>query len=348
MFTITGQSRLAVKSRLTAAFGAVLYVFATICLNVPISTATAETITHTYRWTKTVASSGSAFNQVVQVEADSEGNVYSLGAFKGTVTFDGPGGTDTVTNSSSSHATLYLTKYNSDGDYQWTKTMGLSGNGEITPMGLAIDSSDNIYFTASFNDVITFNDFASGGLSATLPSGVTDSFVMKLNADGTHAWHKHIAATADSYAPTAGLAVDDAGNVDVVGYYNGEVQFDEDDVSTDISNPTADTMFVAQFDNDGNFNWMTEVQAGTTNSFVQPYAVAVKSNGTVVVAGYYMGNGTGDIGIDTDGFANDFITYIGSNGVYEDTTYFDNTDGQAGNYGVAVDWADNVYVTGSY
>src|ERR1035437_675882 len=102
-----------------------------------------------YRYTKTFdTSANGASAQGTGVATDSSGNVYVTGFFQGTVVFDGVGGSDTQTEANPSS---FLTKYNANGTYAYTKTFDTSASGAYAyGGGVATDSSGNVYLTGYF------------------------------------------------------------------------------------------------------------------------------------------------------------------------------------------------------
>ena len=81
-------------------------------------------------------------------------------------------GDDAFGNTNSGLYDLFLVKYNSSGNKQWTKQLGTSSVEYSS--GVTVDSSDNIYVTGD-----TF-----GGLDGNTNSGDYDVFLLKYNSDG--------------------------------------------------------------------------------------------------------------------------------------------------------------------
>src|ERR1035437_4044532 len=120
-----------------------------------------------YRYTTTFDTSATnAYAYGIAVATDSNGNIYVTGYFNGTVVFDGVGGTDTQTEANYSS---FLTKYNANGSYAYTKTFDTSANGYAQGYGVATDSSGNVYVTGCFNGTVVF-DGTGGSDSQTTAS----------------------------------------------------------------------------------------------------------------------------------------------------------------------------------
>ncbi|MBO8014153.1 SBBP repeat-containing protein, partial [Leptospira interrogans] len=72
---------------------------------------------------------------------------------------------------------LFVTKYDTGGNKQWTRLLGVAG--QITQgNGVAFDSSGNIYLTGR----------TSGNLDGQALSGIQDLFVTKYDTGGNKQW----------------------------------------------------------------------------------------------------------------------------------------------------------------
>ena len=112
------------------------------------------------QWTKLLGTSSDEDGNGVTV--DSSGNIYVTGRTGGAL--------DSIANSGSSD--IFLVKYDSTGEKQWTKLLGTSS--DDYGFGVTVDSSDNIYVTG----------YTAGGLDNYSNSGSLDIFLVKFNSDG--------------------------------------------------------------------------------------------------------------------------------------------------------------------
>ena len=112
------------------------------------------------QWTKLLGTSSDEDGNGVTV--DSSGNIYVTGRTGGAL--------DSIANSGSSD--IFLVKYDSTGEKQWTKLLGTSS--DDYGFGMTVDSSDNIYVTG----------YTAGGLDNNSNSGSLDIFLVKFNSDG--------------------------------------------------------------------------------------------------------------------------------------------------------------------
>jgi hypothetical protein len=96
--------------------------------------------------------------------------VYVTGRFQDTVDFDTSLLTDMHT---AVNGDIYLSKFDTDGDYQWAKTWG--GGGFDFGAGVATDAEGFIYLTGGFYGYVDFDPFA--GEEWHLSNGSLDSFL---------------------------------------------------------------------------------------------------------------------------------------------------------------------------
>src|SRR3546814_18634079 len=92
-------------------------------------------------------------------------------------------------------------------------------------------------------------------------AGSTDSFVTKINSDGTYGWTRIFGGVGAETA--GGLAVDTTGNVYASGSFTGTVVFDDDFGGSVDSKVSAGSTaaFVAKINSGGTYGW-TNIEIG--------------------------------------------------------------------------------------
>ena len=303
-----------------------------------------------YDWTKTFAvSSGSA--EASGITTDSSGNIFVTGDISGTVIFDGSGGSDSQT-AEGSNTSAFITKYNADGSYGWTKIFDTT-DGSAYGWSVAADSAGNIYMTGQFSGTVIF-DGSGGSDSQTAEGSNTSAFITKYNADGSYGWTK-IFDTTDGSAYGWSVAADSAGNIYMTGQFSGTVIFDgsggSDSQTAEGSNTSA---FITKYNADGSYGW-TKI-FDSTNGDAYGYGITVDTQGDIYETGNFTGtivfDGVGgsdsqtDLGTYSQGDA--YLTQYTSNGSYGWTKIFDTTNGYASGIGVTTDSLGDVYVTGEF
>jgi hypothetical protein len=158
-------------------------------------------------WSKRFGSSGDEVGYGVAV--DSAGDVVLSGKFQNSVSFGG------TTLTSAGGDDIFLAKLSgATGAHVWSKRFG-STSGDVS-LGVDVDGSGNVVMTGYFTGSVNF-----GG--TVLSSSGLDVFVAKYNSAGTHIWSKRFGGF-DTQIPN-GVAVKSTGEVTVVGYFAGSIDF---------------------------------------------------------------------------------------------------------------------------
>src|ERR1035437_9771477 len=261
-----------------------------------------------YRYTKTFDTSASgAYAQGNGVATDSSGNVYVAGYFQGTVVFDGVGGSDSQTTAN--YRSSFLTKYNANGTYAYTKTFDTSASGYANISGVATDSSGNVYVTGYFNGTVVFDGV--GGSDSQLTANAS-SFLTKYNPNGTYAYTKTLDTSASgTYAHGYGVATDSSGNVYVTGQFDGTVVFDG--VGGGDSQTEANySSFLTKYNPSGTYAYTKTFDTSASGASAQGASVATDSSGNVYVTGHFGGtvvfDGVGGSDTQTETNTSAFLT----------------------------------------
>ena len=302
-----------------------------------------------YAWTRTFdATAGSATDN--GITTDSSGNIYVVGTFTGTVIFDGVGGSDTQTDAGGSQDS-YLTKYNSNGSYGWTKTFDTTG-GYANSNALATDNAGNVYFTGSFGSTVVF-DGAGGSDSQTNTSIDPDSYLTKYNANGSYGWTKTF-DTSSGGATGLGVATDSSGNPYVTGNFTDTVVFDGVGGTDSQTVGSNSDLFLTKYSPSGSYVYTKTFDTVSGGASLSVGGIAIDSNNNAYVTGHFTatvtfdGVGGSDTQSDTGNNQNSFLTRFNADGTYGWTRTFDTTNGSAYAYNVAADNSGNIYIDGVF
>jgi hypothetical protein len=270
------------------------------------------------------------------------------GQFGETVDFDP--GPDTDYHIAAGPDNPYLTRFNSDGTYVWTKviqaTDGSVGN------GVTVDDSGNIFFTGDFTGTADFDP--GPGVDSRIASGgnenMNDIFLTKINADGSYAWTKTIGGPGDDGALS--VALDSSGNIYIAGYFAGTVDFDPEGLGDNHSSTGSVDVFLTKINLDGSYGW-TKTIPGTIDPPFQAVNLALDSGNNIYIAGYFTSTGDFDPGLGIDnrtpvGQGDIFLTRINSDGSYGWTKTFGGSSDDGEFSSVAIDSSDNVYVVSNF
>lgn len=171
---------------------------------------------------------------------------------------------------------VYLATYSTDGTAGWTKTI----TGNVSAVGLAVDTSGNINVAGSFGGT---TNFGGGNVSST---GNTDAFVAKYGPTGTYLVARSFGA-ANQREYFNNVAVDPAGNVILVGTFQGSVALG----GASPFNAGNGQMLVAKYSSAGAYDWALGYAGGpTTSQQAIGNGLSVNSAGDIVVGGYFCGS----------------------------------------------------------
>lgn len=199
----------------------------------------------TFLWVQTWG--GGEWEQGTAVAAGG-GAVYVTGFFWVPVDFDPGTGTDIHDTNGSRD--VFLSKFDSDGAYQWVRTWG--GGAWDESQALDADQYGNVHVAGFFTGTVDFDP--GTGIVEHTSVGADDAFVSKLFPDGSLDWARTWGGTLDDSA--WGVCLDGMGNVCVTGAFEGVgVDFDPGaEVDEHDSNGGTDA-FVMKLLSNGYWEW---------------------------------------------------------------------------------------------
>lgn len=291
-----------------------------------------------FEWSRTHTGQSQVLGKAVAT--DLFGNVVSVGTFVDTVQISS-GFQQLISNGLQD---TYILKSDPFGNVLWLRSFG--GNLAEDVFDVNCDLDGNIVLTGHCrgNNI----DFDPGpGVDLKSCSGLTDGFIMKLDAAGNYMWSQLFGGS--NFERSVSLDVDIFRNIYVSGYFNGTVDFDPG-AGTDIrtSNGMQD-IFVLKYDKNGNYKWVN-----TYGGELNDVGTEVTSDnwGNVYLGGYFSDTIDFDPGpgtLDLIAFADQdlFIQKMDSSGNMLYTYDFGDTLGDAVR-ATCTDPQGNVYVSGVF
>ncbi len=232
---------------------------------------------------------------------------------------------------------LFVVSLDSAGKARWAHR---SGDGfHQYPMSVSFDSAGNMVVGGYFRGVM---QWPSGQEEPHRfeSSDLNDGFVMKLSPTGDLMWFRQLTGSADQYVRA--VAVDEAGNVIVTGYFFREVEAGSELVTA--IGDEAD-VFVVSFDAAGEHRY-TRRFGGSSEE--RAYDVAVDSQGQAVIVGRFEGSmPLGGQLVDAAAAGAIFVLKVDASGDEVFGRRFGG-DTEQGAHGVAVDSRDQIVVSGYY
>jgi uncharacterized delta-60 repeat protein len=205
-------------------------------------------------WSTFLGGSGSDVNNGIAV--DSSGNVY-VGGYS-TASWGTP------VRAYTSGQDFSIIKLDTGGSLIWNTFLG--GSGTDAGLGIAVDSSSNVY--------VTGNSSATWGSPVNAISSGTDAVAAKLNSSGSLVWNTFLGGSGTDNGRR--IAVDGSGNVFVVGSSTATWG------SPDQAYTNGTDGFAAELDSSGNRIWHTFVGGGGTDV---ANGIAVDGGDNIYLAG---------------------------------------------------------------
>jgi hypothetical protein len=217
----------------------------------------------TAKWVKRFGDGG--FQEATEIAATATGTTLISGIFEGTIDL---GAGPLIASPGAS----FVAELDVDGQPVWGKVVGAADGGAVV-WGLGPTPDGGVIVTGSFNGTL---DLGGGAL---VSAGLGDLFVAKLDAVGEHVWSKRF-GDADNQG-FARVAVDAAGDVVLVGAYDGTVDFGGGPLATVgfISG------FVVKLDAGGGHLWSKRFG----DELVKAGEIALSASGNVYITGGYIG-----------------------------------------------------------
>lgn len=217
-------------------------------------------------WVRQV--SGLEVSLGANVTADSEGNCYVTGQFRGSADFGGKqydaGDTDQ----------MFVAKLSTDGDWQWVKTTTATE----TARGsfITVDNEGNIVVSGNFQGKLDISD-------KQLDSGdAQGAFIAKLNSSGN--WLNVFGIESSESIRISGIDFDYRGNSYLIGTFSGIIT--QGDVKLD-SQGVSDVL-VAKLNKRN--EWVWAVSAGTTGGGMVR-GITVDKSGNSYITGSFRDSG---------------------------------------------------------
>ncbi len=179
---------------------------------------------------------------------------------------------------------VFVAKFDAFGFRLWTRKIGTPAYD--LAYGVAADSSGNIYVAGATAGSLP------GNPTGHAVAGLSDCFLAKFDASGTHLWTRQLGA-AGYFTFADAVAVDSAGNIVVAGFTEGGLDgiANLDTLNTDPQNKfKTNDIFVVKYDASGTKLWTK--QFGTAFNDVAE-GIGAGPADSIYVTGFTSGNLSG-------------------------------------------------------
>ena len=283
-------------------------------------------------------SSTAAVNQEQHV-VDSEGNIISVGYFKGSLSLGN------VTLKGLDESDIFMYKTSPSGQVLWAKALeSPSYTGDV---GVSTDSYGNIYVAGGFVREIFFegNSILAGGER-------WNTFLGKFSKEGDLLWIKGILGEhSSSESRVFGVvSSNSAGEVVIAANISGTVKLEEH--SPTSGNESVNNLILAKYSAVGNLDWFLQPAA---SSNTETKDIHLDDQGNVYFTGFYTSTltlGAQQLNVTTPGYGDVFVAKLDANGNFLWAKAFNKSESAALNNegrALAVDpGTQELYLTGPF
>lgn len=261
-------------------------------------------------WVKSFG--GISAEYVHSICVDQFGAIYITGLYTGTVDLDP--GPNVYFVSSAGGSDMFITKFDSSGNFLWAGTIG--GQNDDEAFSIVSDQIGNIFVTGEFiQDTV---DFDPGiGVQNLVALVGEDAFVLNLDYNGNFVWVKQIAGNGSQSGKS--IHIDISGNIIITGYFNGDTDFDPGLGVNIVYSAGSKDVFVLKLSNFGNLIWIK-----TTGGLYPDAGRSVTTDkvGSIYLTGEFqydsdLDPGLGTFNLTSSGLIDIYILKLDSNGIFK-------------------------------
>ncbi len=260
------------------------------------------------------------------IVADTVGNIYLTGHFNSPSIEVGP---DMLNNPG-----VFVAKYDPSGNVLWTNNA--VGNALDISNDIAVDGSGNVYCAGTFVYSISF------GAVNLQSQGSDDAFIVKFDNMGSAVWAQRAGGVEDDQCN--GLALDNTGNLYVIGRYASSQMFFGGYVLPNSGAPNTGDVFVAKFTSAGAFIWARG--HGSSSDDIGRHIV-VDAAGNTWISGEMGDYILWPFSLPNHGWSDVYFAFLDPNGTIQWAESVGGNNLEV-NGGIALDKFDNPYVSGSF
>jgi len=212
------------------------------------------------------------------IATDSNQFVYATGYFADTVDFD-PAPLSTTPLISNGNQDVFVIKLDPSGQLVWVRQFG--GTASENGNSVAVDKDGAVYTTGRFRNTVDF-DPGVGVQNLTATGSSSDSFVLKLDANGNFAWVTQAGGSGHDQANS--ILVNDSNQIYVAGYFQNTVDFDPGPGVFSITSLGNSDGFVQKLDSTGQLIWVKTI-SGSGNQRIR--SIESDLSGNIYVSGLH-------------------------------------------------------------
>lgn len=298
---------------------------------------------------------GSQYDEVFDLEFDSQGNVWFCGTFKGTGDFDPGPGVFTLSSAGDLILNGFVEKLDPQGNFLWG---GALVSQEIVRCnGLEIDANDKVYVYGSFYSLLDCDPDAIAVQNLNAQNSQA-AYLIKLGAAGNLIWGKQFSeSTTFNWVPEELVLTKSGDGLIMLGRLsNGSVDVDPGPGTFLLSgtNTLTDPAWV-RWDTSGNFVYGKHLPKPSAQNFGT--CMSRDINGDIYIFGSFQDSTDFDpgpglaYGVGSPNHLTGFIAKYDAMGNYLSHATFGNNNSTIGNvwiWGAKLDNDFHIYLTGDF
>ena len=230
-------------------------------------------------------------------------------------------------------------------DFLWNATIGTSSR--EGGWAIDVDEQGSVYTIGDFMGTL---DLDPGiGVFNVTSSGFQDVFIQKLDKNGHFLWGGKFGGLGGDGGRS--ITIDSQGNIYIVGYYRGQVDFDIGPGEFLVSSPFSNGIdgFVLKLSPDGSFIWVKNFGSSDPD---RPGSVAIDKANNVVIIGQFGGTvdfdpGGGTTNLTSNGGQDIFLLKLNPQGDFIWAKSLGGTGNEVGT-DVAIDPTQNILAYGIF
>jgi hypothetical protein len=247
-------------------------------------------------WARRIGNLPVQFLAEEAISVADDGSFTIAGGYGNEVTF-GQGEANETTLTRYGGFDIFVARYNSSGEFIWaTKAGGENPGADMMEGDLGTDvvvspDGSSLVTGCFFSSAI----FGEGELNETtlFPKSTHDDdiFLAKYYQDGSLAWVKSLGAGVDFFRAMGGwpkMTIGSGGAIYITSSFADTAKFGDGDPPEDIlSSPGIQSAFVAKYESDGSFVWVTKVGGDTISM-----DISMMSDDALLITGTYQDSTT--------------------------------------------------------
>jgi len=295
--------------------------------------------TETFEWVKQIEGI-----YPINATLDNQGNLLSIGYFKGTVDFDPSSNIQYLTANSTTYDS-FIAKYTPEGNFIWAKQIEHEGSSDdLFMQSISLDQNSNIIIGGHYKGSIDINP----GIDSIIftNSANSSSFICKLDSVGNFIW-----ANQRSSSRINSIAIDEDNNIYAGGSYSGYIDFDPDTSTSFLGTySNENNSFITKFTPTGDFIWAEQFISDGSNSIS---SLTIDKSNNVITTGAiqdsvdFNPNPTEQYYLTSNGNFDIFICKLDSSGTFIWSKAIGGLESDESRY-IISDHTNNIYITGQY